>query len=296
MTDRRSVEILAFDLASRSFAYNSFAQGLSRALSPFSSFMKEYLNTVMKAVQCAQKRDDIGIAVKRTEQFKKNIRAVFKCILKAGLKLTIEKSDFGVTQVKFPRRTITPDGIAPQDHKVTSFLSIIRFPKSKKHVQRYIVVNYYKNYIPRLSEKMIGMYELLKADEKIIISEELVNYFRAINASLAEACGLALRQLVAAKQFVILTDASFSASGYALMIEEKDDKNLLSKRETFAPVAFGSSAFSPSQLKNSIYCKKFLAIYHTFLEYSHILWEMTLLTDNRTVTRFFQTKTTPPTL
>ena len=58
--------------------------------------------------------------------------------------------------------------------------------------------------------------------------------------------------------------------------------------------------FSPSQLKMSIYCKEFLAIYHAFLEYSHILWETTLptlvLTDNRSVTRFFQTKTTPPAL
>ena len=84
------------------------------------------------------------------------------------------------------------------------------------------------------------------------------------------------------------------------MIEEYDDKKLLSKRKTFAPVAFGSRVFSPSQLKMSIYCKEFLAIYHAFLEYSHILWETTLptlvLTDNRSVMRFFQTKTTPPAL
>ena len=147
---------------------------------------------------------------------------------------------------------------------------------------------------------MIGMYELLKADAKITISEELVDNFKAINASLAEACGLALRQPVAGKQYVLMTDASFRASGYALMIEENDDKKLLSKRKTFAPVAFGSRVFSPSQLKMSIYCKEFLAIYHAFLEYSHILWETTLptlvLTDNRSVTRFFQTKTTPPAL
>ena len=68
----------------------------------------------------------------------------------------------------------------------------------------------------------------------------------------------------------------------------------------FAPVAFGSRVFCPSQLKMSIYCTEFLAIYHAFLEYSHILWETTLptlvLTDNRSETRFFQTKTTPPAL
>ena len=301
MADQRSVELLAFNFASRTFAYRRLAQGLSRALSAFSSFMREYLDTVIKADQCAQYVDDIGIAANTTEQLIKNIRAVFKCIRKAGVKLTIEKCHFGVTQIEFLGRTITPHGVAPQDHKITSFLSKIRFPRSKKQVQKYIgFINYYRNYIPRLSEKMIGMYELLKADAKITITEELVDNFKAINASLAEACGIALRQPIAGKQYVLMTDASFRASGYALMIEENDDKKLLSKRKTFAPVAFGSRVFSPSQLKMSIYCKEFLAIYHAFLEYSHILWETTLptlvLTDNRSVTRFFQTKTTPPAL
>ena len=95
-----------------------------------------------------------------------------------------------------------------------------------------------------------------------------------------------------------MTDASFRASGYALMIEENERK-LLSQRKTFAP-AFGSRVFSPAQLKMSICYNEFLVIYHVFLEYSHILWETTIptlvLTDNRSVTRFFQTETTPPAL
>ena len=180
-------------------------------------------------------------------------------------------------------------------------MSKVRFPKSKKQVQKFVgFVNYYRTYIPRLSEKLIGMYENLKADAKIRISEELVDNFKEINASLAEACGLALRQPVAGKQYVLLTEASFRASGNALMIEEIEEQKLLSKRKTFAQVAFGSRVFLPAQLKMSMYCKQYLAMYHAFFEYSHILWETTIptlvLTDNRSVTRFFQTKTTPPAL
>ena len=80
MTDQRSVELLAFCFASRTFAYRRLAQGRSRALSGFSSFMREYLDTVIKADQHAQFLDDIGIAANITEQLIKNIRAVFKCI------------------------------------------------------------------------------------------------------------------------------------------------------------------------------------------------------------------------
>ena len=79
------------------------------------------------------------------------------------------------------------------------------------------------------------MYELLKADSKIRISEDLVDNFKEINSSLAEACGLALRQPIAGKQYVLMTDASFRASGYVLMIAKDDERKLLSKRKTFAP-------------------------------------------------------------
>ena len=75
MADQRSVELLAFNFASRTFAYRRLAQGLSRALSAFSSFMREYLDSVIKADQCAQYVDDIGIAANTTEQLIKNIRA-----------------------------------------------------------------------------------------------------------------------------------------------------------------------------------------------------------------------------
>ena len=54
MVDQRSLEILDFNFASRIFAYRRLAQGLSRSVSVFSSCMREYLDRVVKADQCAQ--------------------------------------------------------------------------------------------------------------------------------------------------------------------------------------------------------------------------------------------------
>ena len=97
-----------------------------------------------------------------------------------------------------------------------------------------------------------------------------------------------------------MTDASFRSAGYFLMIEDDPQQKINSKRKTFAPIAFGSKIFSPAQLKMSIYSKEFLAKYLAFIEFPHILWEATtptiVLTDNKSVTRFFQTKAVPPTL
>ena len=132
MADQRSVEMLAFKFASRTFAYKRLAQGLTKSVSAFSSFLREYLDPVVKADQCAQYVDDIGIATNNATDLTLNIRAVFQCIRNAGLKLTIEKCHFRVRQVEFLGRTISSEGVSPQTHKIQFFLSKLRFPKSKK--------------------------------------------------------------------------------------------------------------------------------------------------------------------
>ena len=138
MSDQRSIEMLAFNFASRTFAYKRLAQGLSRALSASSSCMRKYLDKVIKTEKCAQYVDYIGIVAISVTQLTRNIRAVFECIRQAGLKLSIDNCHFGVTKVEFLGRTITPQGIAPQDYKIQKFLANVRFSKSKKQVQRYI--------------------------------------------------------------------------------------------------------------------------------------------------------------
>ena len=80
MANQRSVEMLAFIFASRTFAYRRLAQGRSRSVSAFSGFMRKYLDPVVKADQCAQYVDDIGIAANIDTDLTRNIRAFFKCI------------------------------------------------------------------------------------------------------------------------------------------------------------------------------------------------------------------------
>ena len=118
MADQRSVEKRVFNFASRTFAYRRLAQGLSRSMSAFSIFMREYLDPVVKADQCAQYVDDIGIAANNATDLTRNIRAVFQCIRNAGMKLTIEKCHFGVRQVEFLGRTISSEGVSPQCNKI----------------------------------------------------------------------------------------------------------------------------------------------------------------------------------
>ena len=151
-----------------------------------------------------------------------------------------------------------------------------------------------------MTEKLNSFHKLLKAEVPIKVILELKETFVSVNHELIDACQPALKQPIPGKELVLMTDASFRRAGYALMVEDNPNQKIQSKRRTFAPVAFVSKKFSPAQPEMSIYSKKFLTIYIAFLEFAHILWEVSkptiVLTDNKSVTRFFRTKAIPPSL
>ena len=208
---------------------------------------------------------------------------------------------FGAKEIDFLGRTITPVDVRPQRPRVQNFLENTKFTKSKKALQRYLgVLNYYRNYIPRLSEKLTPFFKLLKNDEQILVTPDLLEKFTDINKALDRCCELALKQPLPNEQIDLMTDASFMAAGYAVLIEDDPQEKYTSTRKAFAPVAYGSKTFSPAQLKMSIYAKEFLAIFFAFKEFVHIFWGtpklVIIMTDNKSVTRFFQTKSIPATL
>ena len=198
MADQQSIELLAFNFASRTFAYRRLAQGLSRSLAAFSSFIREYLDPVIKADQCAQYVDNTDIAAKTPDQLIKNLRAVFQCLRNAGHKLSMAKCHFGVQKVDLLGRTITTKGVTPQKQKIANFLEKVKFPRSKKALQRYIAfLSYYRKYILRLAERLTPFFQLLKTTDtqtKIPITLDIKKEFREINEALDRCCQLALRQ------------------------------------------------------------------------------------------------------
>ena len=176
----------------------------------------------------------------------------------------------------------------------------MRFPRSKKALQRYRgFVNCYINYISRIVEKLNPFYKLWKAGVPINKTSELKKTIDSVNKALSDACELALQQPIPGKHLVSMTDASFRSVGYALMIESNPDQKTQSK-ENLCTCRMRIKNLLPAQLKTSIYLEKFCAICMVFVEFAPILWEASeatiFLTDNRSVTRFFQTKSVPPSL
>ena len=138
---------------------------------------------------------------------------------------------------------------------------------------------------------------MLKNDEKVLVSNELVQQFEEITKELYKCCDLAIQQPLPNEQVAVLTDASFATAGYAILIGDDPNQNFTSLRKSYAPVAYGSKTFTPAQIKLSIYAKEFLEIYFAFKEFGHIFWgapkPVIILSDNKAVTRFFKQKLYP---
>ena len=113
MADEQSVQLLAFNFGSQTFAYLRLAQGLNRSLSAFFSTVREYLDPLVKADKCAQYVDDIGITANNVEELVDNIESVFIKIRQAGLNLSMAKCAFGHPEIEFLGRSITSKGVVP---------------------------------------------------------------------------------------------------------------------------------------------------------------------------------------
>ena len=99
----------------------------------------------------------------------------------------------------------------------------------------------------------------------------------------------------------MLTDCSYYQAGFVLMITDyKKIENTGKETKIYAPFSFGSKLFNAAQLKLSIFCIDFLAVYFALEDFAQYIWvrekPVLVLTENRSLTKCFQAKMAPAAL
>ena len=217
------------------------------------------------------------------------------------MKLSAHKCEFGTTKIDYLGSTITPKGISAESAKIEKFLGQIRMPNTVKQVKRLIgFVQFFRNFIPNLGQKLLPFYKLLRKENVFTITNDHHESPNTLQADLTRATDLTLRLAKPGLQYVILCDASFHGTGFVLMIEDYLIDQKGKTKKTYAPVSFGSRLFTTTQLKFSVYYKEFLALYFALDHFAHFIWGATkpvlVLTDDRSLTQFFQSKSIHPSL
>ena len=109
----------------------------------------------------------------------------------------------------------------PDKKKVSDFLSTLKVPKTPKQIRRFIgFFQYFRAFIPKLGEKLLPFYKLLRQENETVLTSDHHKRIDELRKNLEQACDLSLRLPTPNAQYVILTDASFYAAGYVLMIED----------------------------------------------------------------------------
>ena len=83
----------------------------------------------------------------------------------------------------------------------------------------------------------------------------MVQQFNGINRALDKCCILAL-QPIPNKQIALMTDASFGAAGYAVLVEDDPNQKFTSLRKSYAPVAYGSKTNLHTSPDNNVHLGK----------------------------------------
>ena len=208
------------------------------------------------------------------------------------MKLATDKCKFGLREIQFIVNTITSEGLTNYTENYNFF--------EHSECRETRIFQFYKAFTPGLADELLPFYRLRKKDTGFVIEDEHHVMLEKLTNDLRTACDLSLRLPKVDQPFVIMGDASFYAAGYVLMIEDYTTNEVNQELKFYAPVSFGSRVFHPNQLKLSIYAKEFFAVHFALETFANILWgckkPVLILTDNRSVTRLFQTKIIPPTL
>ena len=145
LADDLSVQLLAFNFASRTFAYNCLAQGFNKSVTGFSSFVKHYLDPCLAANICTQFMDDVAAGVNNFDEMIPALRKIFDCLRESGLKLSAHKCEFGTTKIDYSGSTFTPKGISPESAKVEKFFGT---NYNSKHSETSETLNWFCAFLP----------------------------------------------------------------------------------------------------------------------------------------------------
>ena len=251
--------------------------GLCNATASFQRLMiivlKDIPQTPGNLVLCYV--EDILIATTTVEQHLEKLDMVFKRIAEAGLKCKPSKCNLMQTKATFLGRIIGEGEVKPNPEMYET-LKKWEEPKTKKQLQSLLgFVNYYREFIKDLSEKVHVLKELTNPNREFTWEEEHAKCFEVVRDSLIEAP--LLHQPEEEGEYVLDIDASEVAIAGIL-----SQRRVIDGEEKECPIVFGSKALSETEMRYPAAKAEKLAALYFIEKYRPYLTraKFTLSTDN----------------
>ena len=263
--DEKSSNLCTF---SSPFGYYKFLRlpfGLSVAPEIFQKINTKYFGDIAGVIVYF---DDLLISASTEQEHDKILNEVISKARKLNIKFNPNKIQYKVRSVKYLGHNFNKEGMQPDDERVKAVKNLSA-PKSKKDVQKIMgLFNYFRNFIPNLSEVSAPLRKLLKKDVEFSWSNQHEICFEKMKSLLCEAPVLA--NFDDSKEITIHTDASKDGIGCCLLQENK-------------PVFFASRSLTENEKNWAQIEKEYLAMAEAVKKFHYYIYsrKVTLLTDHK---------------
>ena len=217
--------------------------------------------------------DDLLIHSNTLEKHLIHLKEIFKIIDIHKISINFEKSNFMTSQVKYLGCIINEHGISPDISSIT--LQKFRAPTTKKELQRTLgFINYFRPFIPDLSQLLLPITDKLKTKSKQIEFSTNDEKILLKIKELIEKRGL-LHHPEPDEPFILRSDASDRGIGAVLYQKGR-------------VIRYFSQKLSASELNYTITEKECLAIVRALETFNTLVYgrKIYIETDNRNITFF----------
>lgn len=269
-------EKLAFTTTFGTYQWNVMPFGFTNAPAIFQRAIQETLDGEL-FIRCLVYIDDICIYSKTFEDHLNDIQIVFSKLIKFNWKLKLKKCQFAQTKIQYLGHIISHNQIEVHPKNVEK-VKMMKRPTNVKELQAFLgSVNYYRRFIPNLSELTQPLLLNLRGKREIFIwNQEQDDAYVEILKKLCEEPVLIMPDY--SEQFILQTDAS--SVGYGGRLAQEVDGIL-------RPIAYFSGAFTKHERdKWNHWQKEALAVIKGIKRFDHYLQpkRFKLITDNESIT------------
>lgn len=276
LVDEKDRRKTAFSTPLGHFEYVRMPFGLKNAPATFqrlmNSILRDYINKI-----CVVYLDDILIFSASLEEHLTNLKKIFHCLRKAGLKIQIDKCNFLSKETEYLGHILTPEGVKPNPKKI-QIIQNLKLPTTEKQIKSFLgITGYYRKFVKDYSKIAYGMTKYLKKKTKINIHDpEYIYAFEKLKELITEHP--VLRYPNFEKRFKLVTDASNFALGAVLTQDNH-------------PISYTSRTLNEHERNYSTIEKELLAIVWSTKYFRPYLYgkEFDLETDHQPI-KWLQTK------
>lgn len=212
--------------------------------------------------------DDVLIVSETLEEHIETLNKVIERARLLNIKFNKNKVQFMQTEVKYLGHIFNEEGIKPDTDRIRAVTNM-PCPNNKKELQRFLgLVNYFRNFIPNLSQLTADLRKLLKKNSAFTWSDSYSQSIENIKNKITNSP--VLSNFSEKEKITIQTDASKDGLGCCLLQCNK-------------PICFASRSLTETEQHYAQIEKEFLAVIFACQKFHHFIYgrHVTIHTDHK---------------